>query len=301
MSYKPKIYVHAPYKPAPAQSIVKDYVLNQLKLLGFEPQEFHVSGLPKGDSWTFQRAMEVMKECDGALVLALMRWVGTSNGGDLPIPSEYSHFEGALALSRNLPTIVLAEDDMLMRGILSQDGGSFVIKIPMLQSQSWILGNQLLKEPPFQHWVDKVNERHDVFFGYCSKADKLAKNIKDYLVNNRGLKVLDWATDFRPGRSIMQEVTRATEISRCGLFLFTADDPIEGQVSKLSMPRDNVLLEAGYFMNAHGSHRMVVVREKNTKMPADLGGMIYLTIDNRNKWQDTAELIGDAIIAQMNG
>jgi predicted nucleotide-binding protein len=84
------------------------------------------------------------------------------------------------------------------------------------------------------------------------------------------------------------------------LFLFTADDPLEGSPTTTAIPRDNVLLEAGYFMSAHTARRMVVVREKGTKMPADLGGMIYLTIENRAQWRKTATEVLDALRKQVS-
>jgi predicted nucleotide-binding protein with TIR-like domain len=298
-SYSPKIYIHAPYKPEPRQAEVKKGVLAQLRQLGFEPQEFHVSGIPRGDSWTFARAIEVMRQCDGALILALMRWMDSDGSTTIPVPSEYSHFEGALALACDLPTLVLAEEGMQPRGILSQLGGTFVIQIPMGSSADWLANDQLTSEPPFEKWVTRVRARHDVFFGYCSKADELAKNMKRYLTEEAGMRVLDWATDFRAGRTIMEEVARATATCRCALFLFTADDPIEGATSKTAIPRDNVLLEAGYFMSAHTARRMVVVREKGTKMPVDLGGMIYLTIEDRADWTGTAKEVAASLRVQM--
>jgi hypothetical protein len=52
-------------------------------------------------------------------------------------------------------------------------------------------------------------------------------------------------------------------------------------------------------LNAHGASRVVVVKETGTKMPADLGGIIYLTLEDRSEWQDTAK-DGSGIIAQTN-
>jgi hypothetical protein len=300
VSYRPKIFIHAPYQPAPNQAIVKKYVLDAIRKLGFEPQEFHVSGIAKGDPWSASRAIEVMHQCDGALILALMRWENSTGSMREPIPSEYSHYEGALALACSLPTIVFAEEGMQERGVLSSSGGSFVLRVPMQNLAQWMVNNEILASPPFETWVSRVRERYDVFFGYCSKADAVAKNMKDFLINEAGMRVLDWATDFRPGRTIMEEVARATATCRCGLFLFTADDPVEGSASKTAVPRDNVLLEAGYFMSAHSAKRMVVVREKGTKMPVDLGGMIYLTLERRNQWKNVARKVADSLYKQMN-
>lgn len=299
MSYLPKIYIHAPYKSELMDRVaVKSAILDLLRGEGLDPQEFHVSGLPRGDSWTFDRAIDVMRQCDGAIILALARWVDSK--GLNPVPSEYSHFEGALAMARGIPTLVVAEEEMQKRGVLSQLGGSFVVQVPMQRSTAWIADRALLAEPPVQEWIKRVKGRYDVFFGYCSKANELAKNIRRFLEAD-GLRVHDWATAFRPGRTIMDEVQRAAVLSRCGLFLFTADDPIEGIQTAAAIPRDNVLLEAGYFMSAAGRSRTLVVREAGTKMPADLGGIIYLTIDDRSAWETTARQIADAIREQMNG
>jgi hypothetical protein len=146
-----------------------------------------------------------------------------------------------------------------------------------------------LREPPFEKWIASVRGRYDVFFGHCSKANELGQNIKNFMVKEGGLRVLDWATDFRPGHRHMS----------VRFVPFTADDPIKGVPSRTAIPRYNVLLEAGYFMNAHTSRRMVVVCEAGTKMPDDLGGIIYLTIENRANWKQTAKEVARSIGTQM--
>jgi predicted nucleotide-binding protein len=298
-AYRPKIFIHAPFKPELAQAKVKQGILDKIRSIGFDPQEFHVSGAARGDPWSFDRAIEVMRKCDGALILALMRRMESDGASRIPIPSEFSHFEGALALACNLPSLVIAEEGMPMRGILSSEAGTFVIQVPMQNAKKWLAKDQLSDIPAFDEWARKIKARHDVFFGYCSKADKVARNIKAFLTEEAGMSVLDWATDFRPGPTIMEEVARATKTCRCGLFLFTKDDPLVGNATRTAVPRDNVLLEAGYFMSAHTAKRMVVVREKDTKMPADLGGMIYLTLNRRNEWKAVASEIVTALRSQL--
>lgn len=95
----------------------------------------------------------------------------------------------------------------------------------------------------------------------------------------------------------MEEVSRATAICRCGLFLLTKDDPIVA--SDKSLPRANVLLEAGYFMSAHGSNRMVMAREEGTEMQADFGGIIYLSFKDRENWRPTAVEIAKSLKSQI--
>ena len=65
------------------------------------------------------------------------------------------------------------------------------------------------------------------------------------------------------------------------IFLFTKDDAIEGNEKKAA-PRDNVVFEAGYFAAAKGRERVLIILEEGAKMPADLGGNIYLSLSDRN-------------------
>ena len=46
------------------------------------------------------------------------------------------------------------------------------------------------------------------------------------------------------------------------------------------MPRDNVVLEAGYFAAFRGRERVLIVREEGAIMPADLSG-IYVALRDR--------------------
>ena len=47
-------------------------------------------------------------------------------------------------------------------------------------------------------------------------------------------------------------------------------------------PRDNVIFEMGLFMESKGRERVSVVREEGAKIPADIGGGIYLSLKDRN-------------------
>ena len=53
------------------------------------------------------------------------------------------------------------------------------------------------------------------------------------------------------------------------------DDPLEGTTAGAA-PRDNVVFEAGYFMSSKGPERCLIIRHGESKMPADVGGNIYV-------------------------
>jgi predicted nucleotide-binding protein len=52
-------------------------------------------------------------------------------------------------------------------------------------------------------------------------------------------------------------------------------------VAGTSVPRDNVVFEAGYFIGLKGKRNVLIVREAGSKMPADLGGDIYASLPDK--------------------
>jgi predicted nucleotide-binding protein len=83
--------------------------------------------------------------------------------------------------------------------------------------------------------------------------------------------------DFRAGESILGEISTASARCSCGLFLFSEDDRYVDTADVVA-PRDNVVFEAGYFMSTRGHDRCLIIRHGDAKMPADLGGTIYLQL-----------------------
>lgn len=257
-------------------------VLQMISDAGFEPQRFLYSGLPASMGWNFQTVDEVMRRCVGALVLALPRRAVSdpddSRGDPTLLPTEWNHYEGAVANTLGLPTLILAEKGIADSGIAYMGGGRPILFKPQDADAGW------LKEETFRHrftlWLDQLHERRDVFLGYCSKA-RSAANAINFFLTKLGVNVLDWA-DFSAGGNILDEIERASSVSSAGVFLFTQDDFLEEAQADRAAPRDNVVFEAGYFTQAKGRERVLIIREAGVKMPADVGGNIYLPLADRN-------------------
>ena len=278
----PRIYIHAPVRQRlnPARQAVRSRLLDRVKAAGFEPQEFAVSGIPAAWAWSFDRAAEVMDRCQGAVILALAKYE-FEDGWILP--SEYSHYEGALALSKDLPTLIVTEDGAQDAGIVFHGGGEFIHRLRPDAAEEAGAGYLATEQftGMFDQWAEQVRERSRVFLGYSSAAQGTADALIKFLGRSLEVDVLDWATDFGTGGTIMQETTDAIRSCRAGLFLFTKDDPLEGEET-MAAPRDNVVLEAGFCIATRGSRRTVIIREHGAKMPVDLGGIIYLGLGDRN-------------------
>jgi Predicted nucleotide-binding protein containing TIR-like domain len=250
---------------------LKAAILGKVRDAGLEPQEFWESGLAESLTWSFENVDRVMQKCNGAIVIGFPRW-SVSEPSPGALVGEYNHYEGAVALSHNLPTFLLAENGVENRGVVWTGGGRPITFIPENAEAKWVEEADFQKG--FKSWLRDVTARRDVFLGYCSQNAGTAAEIQLRLANE-GATVLNYVMDFRAGTSILNEIEAAAARCSAGIFLFSENDPLEG-VDGGAAPRDNVVFEAGYFMNSKGPERCLIIRQGNAKMPADLGGAIYL-------------------------
>jgi hypothetical protein len=268
---------------APWQRKVKKKILDAMTAAGLDPQIFGVRGIPLKESWSFESVEEVMDHCSAAAIIAFARYRFPGALPENAFSSEYNHYEGALALSKKLPILILAEEGVSARGVIDRGGGKFIVRIPQDPKPAWIKSADF--KPYFDEWANHVKERRDVFFGYCSAAQATADAIIKFMRDTLKLTVEDWAVDFDPGPSILQRINEASERCQTGIFLFTKDDKFadEKGKKKKAAPRDNVIFETGYFMQAKGPERVLIIREDGTKIPADLEGSIYAALPEQKK------------------
>jgi hypothetical protein len=261
---------------------LKRSVVAAIEKEGFEPQEFHKSGIPKTMGWSFENAEKVISRCQGVAILAFARWlaVPTTEEGmpeSIYLPSEYVHFEGALAFARRLPRLVITDKRVRTSGITSLPEGP-VIFWPEGSGAEGV-GEAWFRDQ-FDPWAEQIRTRPRIFLGYCSGARPTATELTLFMERELGLKVENYAMDFSAGRTIYEQIETAARVCSCGVFLFTRDDPLVGKEG--AAPRDNVVFEAGYFFRANGRDRVAVIREEGAKMPADLGGNVYIDLKDRS-------------------
>ena len=249
---------------------LKRALIDKIRGAGLEPQEFLESGLVGNKPWSFEEVDRVIRRCVGAVALGFTRW----DCGKVKVVNEYNHYEGAVALSHGIPLLAIAEHGVARRGILKEGGGIAVASLPKDASAGWLDSPEFAKR--WDAWLDEIAARKDVFLAYSSKSKAIANEIQLLLLKHDAT-VLNWAMDFHAGNTILSEIEDARALCTCGVFLFSEDDPLEG-VEGGAAPRDNVVFEAGYFMSSKGPGRCLIVRAGNAKMPADVGGTIYLPL-----------------------
>lgn len=277
MVAEPRVFISVPTDQNldTRQQSLKQAILTAVRKEGFEPQEFWVSGLPLRMAYTFANAREVMDRCQGAVILAFARW-HTDNAA---VPTVWNHYEGALALALQKETLVVTEAMVYSGGITWDGGGQIILRIPESAGVEWLQTNAF--QPHLRAWGDAVKARKHVFLGYSSKARATANDILKFL-QSLGATVRDWEIDFHPGGTILDEIRDAARSTLGGIFLLTKDDDLVAGDTQYAAPRDNVIFEAGYFMQAKGRDRVLMIREQDAKMPADVGGSIYLALKDRS-------------------
>ena len=254
---------------------LKAAIIGKIRDAGYEPQEFWELGLAADYSWTFENVDFVMRQCIGAVVIGFPRWAMNDDGYTVLLVGEYHHYEGAVALTLGLPLLIIAERGVEDRGIVWPGGGKVITRLPEDATPNWVDSPEFIKR--FASWREALAARRDIFLGYCSKSAGTAAQIQ-LLLERHGATVRNWAMDFRAGVSILGEIEAARKDCSHGIFLFSEDDPLEG-ASGGAAPRDNVVFEAGYFISSKGTSRCLIIRENDAKIPADLGGSIYVQLN----------------------
>ena len=280
MTRAKRVYVSVPrdHHLDDRQQNLKHAIFTKLRSERLEPQEFHVSGLPLRAPYTFDSVRDIMARCHGALILAFARWRDPSGTASVTMPTVWNHFEGAFAVALKKEILVITEKHVAEDGITWSGGGQLILSAPSDADPAWL--ETAYAKPQIDAWMDAVKSTHDVFLAYSSKARATANDISKFL-SSRGVSVRDWELDFAPGPTILDELLKASASCLGAIMLLTKDDEFLGE-ENLAAPRDNVIFEMGLFIEAKGRERVLVIREQGAKMPADIGGGIYLSLRDRN-------------------
>jgi hypothetical protein len=278
----------------PVQNELKWSLVDRIEALGYVPEIFldptGRTSLSAPHAWSADRVDQIARHCHGAALIGLPRWTFGAKEGTVLLPTEFSHYEGALARTLALPLLIVAQEDLMRRVVFDGSFGPYIGTFPSGADKTWLDSQEF--NVTFGYWRRELERRRDVFLGYSGASTPIAASLREFLEKDIGATVLDWQRDFKPGRSILEEIEEARIRCTLGIFLFTKDDILAaaGSIAQAA-PRDNVVFEAGYFVGAKGKERVLIVREKDAKMPADLGGDIYASLDDRSNLQPVHEIV----------
>src|SRR5262249_39987649 len=211
-------------------------------------------------------------------ILAFARWRDPSGAEQLAMPTVWNHFEGAFAVALRKEILVITEEKVAADGITSLRGGEIVLTVPTGAGPEWLEAEYAKRQ--IDAWVDVVKGTKDIFLAYSSQARATANDIGKFL-SACGVSVLDWEIHFASGSTILDELQLASRTCLGAIMLLTKDDNFLGE-ENYAAPRDNVIFEMGAFMEAKGRKRDLVIGEEGAKIPADIGGGIYVSLKDRN-------------------
>lgn len=286
-----RVYVSCPIPEnlSPEQQSIRRAVLDQLVRAGYHP--LNLDGYWHPDHTEANRPLDIrmswegmqrlMADCQGAVVLAFAQTPVLDDSGQRvgSRPTEFNHIEGSIAIAQRLPLLILAERGVVPRGIVWEGGGLPITYIPQGSSPAWLDSPSF--QQPFGAWRKQVDAQRHLFLGYCSAASAVADQIIAFLEDQQ-IRVLDWHRDFTAAETVLEQIEQAARRCLGGVFLFTHDDTMTHGAETRAVPRDNVIFETGYFIRAKGKRRTLIIREGDAKIPADIGGDIFVPLDDRS-------------------
>ncbi|MBK9477851.1 MAG: nucleotide-binding protein [Bacteroidia bacterium] len=110
-----------------------------------------------------------------------------------------------------------------------------------------------------------------VFIGSSTEGKNIAEAIERELSDICECKI--WYNAFEYGNSAYEDLIYQLSLYDYGILVATSDDTIVARGEKKESPRDNVILEFGFFAGRLGRQRAFLFAEYGIKIPSDLGGI----------------------------
>jgi len=276
-----RVFISAPRRTVlpPEKLAIKNRVIELIEAAGFEAELMGSRGSFADEPWTFDNVPRVVARCQGAFILGLAREEFYSAEWVMRFLTGFSHYEGAVAHMLHLPTLLMREDRVENRGIVYAGGGQNILLMPPDVDVDWLDTGAFMQ--PFDAWKAEVSARYSVLLGYSDGARATAAALKA-LLEKLGVRVMDAQTDFQPGTTVLERVQAAEHKCLAGIFLFTQDDNKPSENGEVEVPRDDMIFEAGYFMNTKGSAHTLLICEEGVKILSDAQGIQCLQLKDRS-------------------
>ena len=116
-----------------------------------------------------------------------------------------------------------------------------------------------------------------VFIGASTEADEHARLIIRSLESG-GVATIPWRRVFRPGDYGLDALDRLARQADGAVLVTSADDRTWYRGTESFSPRDNIIFELGYFLQAFGRQRIAIIRVPRQdgtlpRVPTDLAGL----------------------------
>lgn len=143
------------------------------------------------------------------------------------------------------------------------------------------INNNLEKSPGLL--LEPINNKVFVVHGH----DESLREKVERLIEKIGLEPVVLNKKANEGKTILEKIEAHSGVD-FAVVLFTPDDI--GGAAKLqkhdeTRPRQNVLLELGYFWGKIGRNRVCLLNAIGSNISSDLSGLGYVSVDERGAWR----------------
>ena len=117
--------------------------------------------------------------------------------------------------------------------------------------------------------------------------DELTKEKVARFIGGLGIKPIILHEQINKGMTIIEKFEEYSRRANFAVALCTPDDlghPEGKQGQQRHRPRQNVLLELGYFIGRLGRNRICVLYRGDLELPSNMLGVTYTLLDERNAW-----------------
>lgn len=117
-------------------------IVSAVEELGYTTEVFldprGAHSLAASQAWNAVACEQIMRRCEGCVLLGFPRWRISSDSGQIHLPTEFNHYEGAVAHTLGLPLLVLVQAGVLRRVVFDPNYKGYVGVIPEKPTPKWL-------------------------------------------------------------------------------------------------------------------------------------------------------------------
>lgn len=154
------------------------------------------------------------------------------------------------------------------------------------QSDIGTEGTFTAKKFQSEQFTDKLPDQNSVFLVHGH--DEGAMHAVARFLEQIGVTPVILHEQMNRGMTIIEKFESFAKRAGFAVVLMTPDDfgyPNGKEEEKRQRPRQNVVLELGYFTALLGREKTMVLKKGDIELPSDIFGIAYQTMDNSEGWK----------------
>lgn len=189
---------------------------------------------------------------------------------DIPVRSLYLSDDNILYVGDRQGNVYTWDFDRFAKGLYQ--GTSRVVTILEVNDQIIIIFEDSVIKLDWE--VEKMKKKEKVFIIH-GKNNELKREVQ-LLLERVGIEGIVLHERADKGRTIIDKLIEEAEPAIYAIAILTPDDIVDSAFRA----RQNVYLEAGYFLGKLGKSRVLLLKLGDIEIPSDLHGILYTEVDD---------------------